>query len=132
MTGHGEKLSRNQERAIGALLLNPSIAGAAQAIGVAEKTLWRWLQEEGFQEHYRAARKEVINQALGAVQGAISSAVQTLKTIMEDGKAPASSRVSAARAIIDAGLKVAEIEDLVHRIDRIEKSLEDLSCENRG
>jgi len=45
MNGHGEKLTRKQDAAIGALLSKPTITGAAGAVGVGEATLRRWLKE---------------------------------------------------------------------------------------
>src|SRR5262249_52012194 len=60
MSGHGEKLSRKQEQAIAALLEKPSLAEAAAAVSLNEKTLRRWLREDrGFQDAYRAARQEL-------------------------------------------------------------------------
>jgi len=38
MTGHGQKLSRNQERAIAALLSYPSVVEIARSIRVGEKS----------------------------------------------------------------------------------------------
>ena len=124
MTGHGEKLSRNKERAISALLSSPSITEAAKIVGIGEKTLWRWLQLDNFKNAYRAARKEVVSQAIAQVQKGMSDAVKTLQDVMTDSNAPASAKVSAARAMIDMGLKSTEIEDLEKRISDIEKILE--------
>ena len=39
MSGHGEKLTRKQEAAIAALLLQPTITAAAAAVGIGEATL---------------------------------------------------------------------------------------------
>ena len=61
MKGHGEKLSRNQERAISALLVHPTMTQAADAAGVGEVTLWRWLRIPTFKEQYRLARREAVS-----------------------------------------------------------------------
>lgn len=123
MAGHGEKISRNRERAISALLSSPSIPEAAKASGLSERSLYRWLQDEEFQETYQAARREVVKHAVTTVQAAMSKAVETLREIMEDTDAPASARVSAARAVLDLGLKATEIEDLQRRVAEIEALL---------
>ena len=123
MTGHGEKLSRNQERAIAALLTNSSIPAAAQKINVGEKTLWRWMQTEQFRTAYLDARREVVRQAIALVQAGMSEAVQTLRDVMSNAEAPASARVSAAKAMIDTGLKAAEFEDLAERVGALEKQI---------
>ena len=43
MPGHGEKLSRMQDKAVGALLTCDSLTQAALQCGVNEATLRRWL-----------------------------------------------------------------------------------------
>lgn len=123
MTGHGQKLSRKKEQAIATLLSQPSIGGAAKKIGIAEKTLFRWLQLDGFQLAYKNARRQVVQQAIAQIQSVMSEAVQTLLDVMSNPVAPASAKVSAARALLDIGFKVVEIEDLESRIEKIEKTL---------
>jgi hypothetical protein len=122
MTGHGEKLSRKKEMAIAALLSQPSIPAAARAVKIGEKTLWRWLQREDFRNAYVEARRQVVSQVLAQVQGAMSEAVKTLLDVIRDPTATPSSRVSAARAMIDVGLQGTEVEDLERRIYRLEQN----------
>ena len=90
MKGHGEKLSRNQERAISALLIHPSMFKAAAAAEIGEVTLWRWMQIPEFKEQYRLARREAVSQAVGHLQGACSVAVLALTDISQDVSCPAS------------------------------------------
>lgn len=123
MTGHGQKLSRNKERAISALLSRPSVASAAESVGIGERTLWRWLQLDDFKEAYRKARSQLVSQAIALVQSGMSSAVKTLQDIMADKDAPASARVSAAKTMLDMGLKGVEIEDLEYRISQLENNI---------
>lgn len=106
--------------AIAALISCPTLAEAARSAGIAEKTLWRWLQVPEFQACYRSARQEVVSQAIALIQGCMGAAVNTLKTVAGDDQAPPSARVAAARAILDLGLRVVEIEDLAERIERLE------------
>jgi ribosomal protein S11 len=65
----------------------------------------------------------VVQQAIAQIQSVLSEAVQTLLGVMADSTAPASAKVSAARALLDIGFKVVEIEDLESRIDNIEEKL---------
>ena len=120
MKGHGEKLSRNQERAIAALLIHPTMLAAAAAAGVGEVTLWRWLQIPEFKEQYRLARREAVSQAVGHLQGACSIAVLALTDISQDVNCPASARVSAARTVLELALKGVELEDLAVRVEELE------------
>jgi transposase-like protein len=120
MSGHGEKLSHKQERAIAALLVAPSVTAAAQQIGVNENTLLRWLKDAAFQTTYRDARRAVVQHAIVQVQRATGEAVETLRTVMQDADAPASARVSAAKVILETAVKAVELEDLEARIAALE------------
>ena len=120
MKGHGEKLSRNQERTIAALLVHPTMAKAATAAGVGEVTLWRWMQIPEFKEQYRLARREAASQAVGHLQGACSVAVLALTDILQDVNCPASARVSAAKTVLELALKGVELEDLAVRVEELE------------
>jgi hypothetical protein len=123
MIGHGAKLPRKKEQAIAALLSQPSIGRAAKKVCIGEKTLFRWLQLDDFQLAYKNARHQVIDQTIAQIQSVMSEAVQTLLSVMADSTTPASAKVSAARALLDIGFKVVEIEELENRIEKIEKNL---------
>jgi hypothetical protein len=121
MPGHGEKLPRRKEQAISALLLHATLSEAATALAVDESTLRRWLREDtAFQTAYRDARRAVVQQAITQVQRATGEAVETLRNIMQDAEAPASSRVVAARVVLDMSLHTIEIEDLEQRVAALE------------
>jgi hypothetical protein len=114
------RLTPVQERAIVALLSNANTRTAAKAVGVDEATLWRWLQDQEFHAAYMAVRRESVSLSIARLQQSTMEAVNTLKTIAKDKAAPASSRVMAAKAIIDYSIKAVEIEDLATRVKEIE------------
>ena len=114
------KLTRKQEALISALLTAPSLAAAAQTAGIGEVTAWRWLKEPTFQTAYRDARRAVVQQAITQVQQATGEAVETLRGVMQDAEAPASARVSAAKAVLETAIKAVELEDLEARIVALE------------
>lgn len=125
MKGHGEKLSRKQEQAIAALLNCPTVEQAAKAVGIGEVTLWRWLQLPDFQEKYREAKRQAVAQAVARLQQVTTQAVDTLEAIMIDTEAPASSRVTAAKTVLEMAIKGVELEDLSARIEALEKTIEE-------
>ena len=121
MPGHGEKLPRRKEQAISALLLHATLSEVAAALAVDESTLRRWLREDtAFQTAYREARRAVVQHAITQVQRATGEAVETLRSVMQDAEAPASAKVSAAKAILETAVKGIEIEDLAARIAALE------------
>jgi hypothetical protein len=114
-------LTPRQEQSITALLVQGSLQAAAEASGINEKTLRRWLREDAaFQTAYRDARRAVVQHAITQVQQATGEAVETLRSVMQDAEAPASARVSAAKAILETALKGIEIDDLEVRIAALE------------
>ena len=121
MKGHGEKLSRKQEQAIIALLQMPTIGEAAKAAGIGESTLGRWLQNDEFQERYREAKRQAVAQAVTRLQQVCSEATEALRGVLNDTEAPASSRVSAAKTVLEMAIKGVELEDLAGRVDKLEK-----------
>ena len=122
MTSNG-KISRSQEAAVAALISSPSVPVAAKAAGMSERSLYRWLTKERFKEAYRTARRELVHHALGLIQGAMSEAVVTLQNVMKNDDCPASARVSAARALLDLGLKATEHEDVENRLCELERRI---------
>lgn len=123
MKGHGEKLTRKEEQAIAALIAEPTLEKAASRAGVSTSTIYRWLQDEGFQEAYRASRREVVNHAITRLQRATTTAVSTLEDVMRDATAPASARVSAARAVLEMAVEGIKRDDTERRITELERIL---------
>lgn len=122
--GHGEKLSRKHEQAITSLLTSPTICKAAEGSGISEATLYRWLKLPEFMEVYREVKSQAVSQAIGKLQQASGEAVETLRTIMMDIESPTPSRVTAAKSIIEMALKATEIEDIIKRVEELEKIME--------
>lgn len=126
MTGKA-KLNRKQEAAIAALLTASTIAEAAAAVGVHEQTVWRWMQLPDFKEAYRDAKRKAVDQAISRLQQVSGEAVETLRTVMKDSDAPPSSRVSAAKAVIDVALKAVEMDEMAARIEALEEAVGGMS-----
>ena len=123
MNSFGEKINRKKEQAISALLSQPTLKAAAEVAGIGEKTLWRWLQNQDFQDAFMEVRRQLVQQVVSNIQRSMSKAVNTLLEVMDDPDSPASSKVQAARSIIDVGLKGLELEDFELRLARLEEHL---------
>jgi DNA-binding MurR/RpiR family transcriptional regulator len=121
MQGMEDKLTAKQDRALVALLACGEIKKAAKDAGVNEATLWRWLQLPGFQTRYRAARRQLVETAIAQLQSDCTVAVRVLREVAEDREAPASSRVAAARTIIEQSVSAIELMDLQERVERLEE-----------
>jgi Tfp pilus assembly protein FimT len=117
-------VSQKKERAIMAMLTAPTMKQAADQAKIGETTLFRWLKTPDFQQDYRKARRQALDQTISRLQQATTHAVNTLQDVMVDELAPHSSRVSAAKAILDISFKAFELDDLGARIESLERQLE--------
>ena len=116
--GHGQKRERLEERALAALLSEPTIAQAATNANVSESTLLRWLAEPSFKARYRDARRQVVELAVTGLQHATSEAVETLSSNLQCGVP--SSEIAAAKAVLDFAVKGVELVDLAERVEQLE------------
>jgi uncharacterized protein YggE len=126
MSGHSDELSHKQERAIAALLVAPSVTAAAHHIGVNENTLLRWPKDAAFEAAYKEARRAVVQQAIVRMQQLCSKVVTKLEELIDDPTAPASSRVTAMKTVLEMSWKAVELEDLEARLAALETDLKTL------
>ena len=119
-------LPQKQTKAIVSLLNCRTVSEAATQAGVNESTVWRWMREEAFQDALQEAKQRIVTQAIIQLQQATGEAVGTLRGIMADGEAPASARVTAAKAVLDMAVKAIKMEDLEARLMTLEQRKESL------
>jgi len=122
MAGHGSKLGRKQEEAIACLLSHRKLEDAAKAASLGTRTLLRWLKLPEFQEAYRAARREAVQQAIARLQQATGIASLTILKLMTDANVPGNVRLRAAAHVMDYGIKAVEPEEIEARLDALERS----------
>jgi hypothetical protein len=115
-------LSRPQEKAIVALLNEPSVAAAARAADVGLRTLHNWMRQREFIRAYRDARREAFAHAISMTQRYTPMAVNTLAKVMTDPAAPFTAKVQAAAALLRFGRESIELDDLVDRVEQLEAS----------
>jgi len=115
--------TRKKEKAIAALLTTDTIEQAANVAGIAESTLYRWLREPVFLEQYRKARKAAVDQAISTLQERANKAAKALIDIAEDQEMPPSTRVAAAREILQTSIRGIERDDFERRLEELEKMI---------
>ncbi|QOJ00923.1 MAG: hypothetical protein HRU70_10610 [Phycisphaeraceae bacterium] len=113
-------VTARQERAIAALVVEPTVLKASQTARVGLRTLHRWLDDPAFSRTYRRARREAFGQAIGLVQRYAPAAVNALARVIADAGTPAASRVAAAVALLKFARELLELDDLAARIEALE------------
>jgi transposase-like protein len=117
-------LSPKKARAILALVQHGNKERAAQEAGVHPATLWRWLQQPGFQEALHQARLEAFAQCNERLRQASPAAVSTVLRVMTDPQASPSSKLRASLAVLEFNQRSLDLESLQERLTRLETNID--------
>ena len=129
MTGQGPPASLSvrsvdltpaQEIAVRVLVASGSIAQAAQAADVTERSVRRWLEDAAFRGSYRAAGRAAASEAVTALLAAQCEAVAALRAALTVESAV--TRVRAARALLEVGRHALE-DDFDERLMAMESEV---------
>ncbi len=112
---------RKRALAIVALLSAPTVAEAAARVGIGYRTLKTWRTQPEFIAEYRRAKQELVDATTGRLHRAVAGAVEVLERIANDIAAPTAARVTAASRILELGFHAHEIEELMARLEKLER-----------
>lgn len=112
-----------KEKAIHALLSQPTIKKAAEVSGIGERTLHTYLDDPEFKREYQERRRNMMESACGVLTSHVGYAIAALLEITTDKRAGKIARVNAARTILEYALKTFEEMDLQARIETLESAL---------
>lgn len=105
-----------------ALSCGATIESAARQANVSERTVNRRLQDPEFQARIQAAKQEMVERTANMLSAAALESVKTLLDLQNKGQPP-NVRHSAARTIIEFGVKLRENAELWSRIAALEAQL---------
>jgi hypothetical protein len=117
-------LNANQQRALVALLSQPTIAKAAEACELGERTLYRYLGEDDFREELHERQRQILDAATAGLVGMAGDAVQALRDVLKDKETPPSVKVRAALGWLNESRKAVELGDLAERVRLLEEAIE--------
>lgn len=117
-------MTENQTKALQALLVCSTRKDAAKMAGIDVRTLRRYFKDEAFIREYKDSFAALVDEATKQAQRSLSPAIQTLKEICEDKNAGHMARISAARSLLEYGLKLGEHNDLAARVAELERQFE--------
>ena len=113
-------LSPNKQKALQALLTQPTKAAEAKAAGIAPRTLRDYLADPEFQTEYKKAFGQLVSDATRQAQQALSPALSALRDIVEDDEENSSARIAAARSLLEYGLRLTEFSDILAELESVE------------
>lgn len=113
-------MKNNDEKILSALIATKTISAAAVAAGVSERTIYSRLADDDFRAEYERRKNMTLDAACKALQEAMTDAVDVLTEIMKNIRLSPGARISAARSVIDYGVKLTELTDLAARVAALE------------
>lgn len=117
----GGKLTPKQERAIRALLTSKNVGEAAAAIGVSERTLYRWLTDPAFRAALSVAEGDLLDAATRRLLTLQDDAIGAFEDVLTGGPdVTDTARLRAAQAVLDYLLKLREMRSVEERLTALE------------
>jgi len=116
------KQRRGDEQLISALACGATKEGAARQAGVSLSTVHRRLEDPEFCRQLQAFRNDIVQRTSDALTAAGLEFVKTLIALVGTGTPPA-TRLGAAKAGLELGMKVRETADLGPRLAALEERL---------
>ena len=114
-------LTPKQQKVLAALLREPTQKAAAASTGVSDRQIREYLSKPEFQEAYRQALSQLVLEASFQARRGYAQALDALREIVTDTGQPPAARISAARSLLEYGLKLTEQADILAKLDELEK-----------
>lgn len=115
----------NKELVAMNLLTCPTNKEAAEKSGVSITTLYRLKKDAEFQKVLQEVKNNIFCETMHKAQGYCLESLEVLRTLMNDKAATDSSRVSAAKTILELGVTLHEDENIIQRLAEMERQVLD-------
>ncbi len=104
------------------LACGATVEQAVRQTGLSERTVYRRLGDPAFRRELQSVRDDMVQRSAGMLTAAAGESVKTLVQLMGSGNPPA-TRLGAARAVLELGIKVREVSELAERVAALEDRL---------
>lgn len=115
----------NKENIAICILTSSTYDEASQKSGVSKSTLYRLRKDADFQKTIDEVKNNLFRDTMKKAQAYSMESLEILRDIAHDVNATDSSRVSASRTILELALNSAEQEQILNRIEELERILTD-------
>lgn len=116
-------MTPNKEKLLAALLTSKTKKEAAEAAGISDRTMRTYFEDAEFCKRYREAFASLVQDATRQAQQLLSSALSTLRDVMEDDELPATARIGAARIALDYAVRLTDQNDIAERLTALEHDI---------
>ena len=112
-----------RELLLSALLTHATVREASASVGIPETTAYNHLRDVEFNAEYRQRKREAVAEASAFLQFRLTETADVIRTLMNDTKQSGRTRLDAARALLEFGYKTHTDDEILARIEQLEKSL---------
>lgn len=116
-------LTQKKRAALQALMQFTGQKEAAAAAGIAERTLREYMRDEEFITELNQIYDAWMGECTRELQKAVKMAIQTLKESLTDEDASVPAKIAAARVILDTAPKYLELNNILQRVDYLEREV---------
>ena len=116
------ELTHRQQLAITEILASRSLEEARRRIRVSKGTFYGWRKEPVFQAELKLQRQALVDEALERLKSGLTQAVDKLLELLQTKGQPG-IQLRAAQTLLDHGLKAVELQDLVQRVEELERTV---------
>ena len=119
--GEDQALTTKQEQLIMLLVSGVNVSAAAHNASIGERTAYRWLKLPHFQAAYKAAQRQLFDQALTGLMLKVDKAITTLDRHMDGEDTPASSQIRAAQLVLEQAINIHKMAELEAKYAELEQ-----------
>ena len=124
-------INGKKQKILAALLSTSTKEAAARVAGVSVKTINRCLQDDEFLTAYKHEAAGIMDRATRQLQQNLTAAIDRLGAIVADDEEASANQITAARTLLDYGLKFTEFNDVLEQVKTEEKWKEEIDDGNR-
>ena len=110
-------MTPRKEKALQALLVSRTRAEAAKAAGIGESTLRGYMRDPEFSTAYKHAAACIMAGATRRWQQNLTAAIDRLAQIVADDEENSMAQISAAKTLLDYGLRFTEFNDILKMLE---------------
>ena len=114
-------LNGRQISAITRLLAGDRVSLVAEAVGISERQLWRWLKRPAFRAALSEAQGAAVVTAAAALVGLCLQATDTVEAILQDDTATHAVKLRAAAIVLEYAKQYHELDGLERRVSELER-----------
>lgn len=115
-------ITTKQQKAITALLTERTTTAAAKKAGIAERTLYTWLNEPDFRAALRSAEKDILDGVTRRLSAGQTLALDTLEKLVKSARHE-STKLRASVAWLEMSLKFRDMQDIEERLTALEAAI---------